>query len=95
MDNNQFLSDWGLTIMVFLPLAGALVMLLIPRTEEQVHKRVALAEPGRRRHRRGRHRRLRLRGQRHDAVRGRTSVDRRDQQPLRHRHRRPVDPLVA
>ena len=30
MDNNQFLSDWGLTIMVFLPLAGALVMLLIP-----------------------------------------------------------------
>src|SRR5262245_59569804 len=42
MDNNQFLSDWGLTIMVFLPLAGALVMLLIPRTEEQIHRTLAL-----------------------------------------------------
>ncbi|HET6954831.1 MAG TPA: NADH-quinone oxidoreductase subunit M [Acidimicrobiales bacterium] len=42
MDNNQFLSDWGLTLMVFLPLAGALVMLLIPRTEENVHRWVAL-----------------------------------------------------
>jgi NADH-quinone oxidoreductase subunit M len=42
MDNNQFLADWGLTLMVFLPLAGALVMLLIPRTEENVHRWVAL-----------------------------------------------------
>jgi NADH-quinone oxidoreductase subunit M len=42
MDNNQFLTDWGLTLMVFLPLAGALVMLLIPRAEENVHKWVAL-----------------------------------------------------
>jgi NADH-quinone oxidoreductase subunit M len=42
MDNNQFLTDWGLTLMVFLPLAGALVMLLIPRTEENVHRWVAL-----------------------------------------------------
>jgi NADH-quinone oxidoreductase subunit M len=42
MDNNQFLSDWGLTIMVFLPLAGALVMLLIPRTEEHIHRTLAL-----------------------------------------------------
>jgi NADH-quinone oxidoreductase subunit M len=42
MDNNQFLSDWGLTIMVFLPLAGALVMLLIPRTEEHLHRTLAL-----------------------------------------------------
>src|ERR687897_2754065 len=42
MDNNQFLTDWGLTLMVFLPLAGALVMLLIPRTEDNVHRWVAL-----------------------------------------------------
>ncbi len=43
MDNNQFLTDWGLTLMVFLPLAGALVMMLIPKTEEAAHKWVALA----------------------------------------------------
>ena len=42
MDNNQFLTDWGLTLMVFLPLAGALVMLLIPKSEEAVHKWLAL-----------------------------------------------------
>src|SRR5262245_6443580 len=42
MHNNQFLTDWGLTLMVFLPLAGALVMLLIPKEEEQVHKWIAL-----------------------------------------------------
>ena len=43
MDNNQFLTDWGLTLMVFLPLAGALVMLLIPKANEVAHKLVALA----------------------------------------------------
>src|ERR687893_1876008 len=43
MDNNQFLTDWGLTLMVFLPLAGALVMMLIPRSEETAHKWLALA----------------------------------------------------
>jgi NADH-quinone oxidoreductase subunit M len=42
MDNNQFLTDWGLTLMIFLPLAGAFVMLLIPRTSEDVHRWVAL-----------------------------------------------------
>jgi len=42
MSNNQFLTDWGLTLMVFLPLAGALVMLLVPREEEQAHKWIAL-----------------------------------------------------
>jgi NADH-quinone oxidoreductase subunit M len=42
MNNNQFLTDWGLTLMVFLPLAGALVMLLVPREEEQAHKWIAL-----------------------------------------------------
>jgi NADH-quinone oxidoreductase subunit M len=42
MDNNQFLTDWGLTLMVFLPLAGALVMMLVPRTEETAHRWIAL-----------------------------------------------------
>jgi NADH-quinone oxidoreductase subunit M len=40
--NNDFLTDWGLTLMVFLPVAGALVMLLIPRANEQAHKVIAL-----------------------------------------------------
>jgi NADH-quinone oxidoreductase subunit M len=38
-----FLDDWGLTLAVFLPLAGALVMMIIPKEEEQAHKVVALA----------------------------------------------------
>jgi NADH-quinone oxidoreductase subunit M len=42
MNNNQFLTDWGLTLMVFLPLAGALIMMLVPRSEEQAHKWIAL-----------------------------------------------------
>jgi NADH-quinone oxidoreductase subunit M len=42
MDNNDFLTDWGLTLMVFLPMAGALVMMLIPKVEEQLLKVVAL-----------------------------------------------------
>jgi len=40
--NNEFLTDWGLTGMVFLPLAGALVMLLIPKVHEEAHKLIAL-----------------------------------------------------
>ena len=40
--NNDFLTDWGLSLMVFLPLAGALLMLVIPKAEEQLHKAVAL-----------------------------------------------------
>jgi NADH-quinone oxidoreductase subunit M len=40
--NNEFLTDWGLTLMVFLPAAGALVMLLIPKAEEQAHRWVSL-----------------------------------------------------
>ena len=39
---NQFIRDWGLAVITFLPLAGALVMLLIPKGEEQTHKAVAL-----------------------------------------------------
>jgi NADH-quinone oxidoreductase subunit M len=42
MDNNDFLTGWGLSLMVFLPLAGALVMMLIPKAEEQLIKLVAL-----------------------------------------------------
>jgi NADH-quinone oxidoreductase subunit M len=42
MDNNQFLTDWGLSLMVFLPLAGAFVMLVIPKAQEQAHKLIAL-----------------------------------------------------
>src|SRR5882757_3780070 len=41
MDNN-FLTHWGLSLMVFLPLAGALLMMLIPKTEELTQKVVAL-----------------------------------------------------
>jgi NADH-quinone oxidoreductase subunit M len=40
--NNEFLTDWGLTLMVFLPAAGALLMLLVPRAEERAHKWLAL-----------------------------------------------------
>jgi NADH-quinone oxidoreductase subunit M len=40
--NNDFLTSWGLSLMVFLPLAGALIMMLIPKAEEQAHKVVAL-----------------------------------------------------
>src|SRR5687768_2309728 len=38
----SFLDDWGLSLAVFLPLAGALLMLLIPREREDLHKGVAL-----------------------------------------------------
>jgi NADH-quinone oxidoreductase subunit M len=42
METNDFLNSWGLSLMVFLPLAGALIMLLIPKVEEGLHKAVAL-----------------------------------------------------
>jgi len=35
-------DDWALTLAVFLPLVGAVVMMLIPRSEEELHKWVAL-----------------------------------------------------
>jgi NADH-quinone oxidoreductase subunit M len=38
----EFLDDWGLTLAVFLPLAGVVLMALIPKAEEQLHKLVAL-----------------------------------------------------
>ncbi len=39
---NDLLDDWGLTAAVFLPMVGAVVMLAIPRTEEALHKVIAL-----------------------------------------------------
>jgi NADH-quinone oxidoreductase subunit M len=38
----DFLNDWGLTIPTFLPLVGALVMMVIPKAEEELHKLIAL-----------------------------------------------------
>jgi NADH-quinone oxidoreductase subunit M len=37
-----FLQDWGPTLAVFLPLAGALFMMLTPKENEDAHKAVAL-----------------------------------------------------
>ena len=39
---NELLNDWCLAIATFLPLAGALVMMLVPRSEDDVHKIIAL-----------------------------------------------------
>lgn len=39
-------DNWLLTVGVFLPLAGVLVMLFIPRAEEQLHKLIALVTAG-------------------------------------------------
>ena len=38
----DLLNGWGVTTAVFLPLVGALVMLAIPKSEETLHKVVAL-----------------------------------------------------
>ena len=38
----DFLNDWGLTLVTFVPLAGALVMMAVPAAEEQLLKQVAL-----------------------------------------------------
>ncbi len=37
-----FIDDWGLTLVTFIPLVGALVMMAIPRVNESMHKAVAL-----------------------------------------------------
>ncbi|MBT8239927.1 MAG: NADH-quinone oxidoreductase subunit M [Acidimicrobiia bacterium] len=39
----EFLNDWGISLMVFLPLAGAVLMMFIPASDEESHKTVALA----------------------------------------------------
>ena len=92
MDNNDFLTDWGLSLMVFLPLAGALVMMLHPEGRGAAHqgrRARRLAGLGRRRHRRPG--RLRLRRRRQPAVRASTSswievIN----SSLHGRHRRPL-----
>ncbi|MGI9596015.1 MAG: proton-conducting transporter membrane subunit, partial [Acidimicrobiales bacterium] len=38
----SFLDSWGLTAMVFIPLVGVLVMMLLPEKEEELHKTIAL-----------------------------------------------------
>jgi NADH-quinone oxidoreductase subunit M len=39
----DFLNSWGLSLAVFLPLIGSLIMLLIPKAREGAHKVIALA----------------------------------------------------
>ena len=39
----DFLNSWGISLMVFGPLVGALAMLVVPKAKEQFHKVVALA----------------------------------------------------
>jgi NADH-quinone oxidoreductase subunit M len=43
---NTFLHDWGLAAITFVPLLGAVVMLAIPKENEQIHKLVALVASG-------------------------------------------------
>jgi NADH-quinone oxidoreductase subunit M len=43
MHNNDFLTHWGLSLMVFLPVVGAALVMLIPKAEEQWIKITALA----------------------------------------------------
>ncbi|MFM7508089.1 MAG: NuoM family protein [Actinomycetota bacterium] len=38
----EFLNDWGLILITFVPLLGALVMLLVPKESEDTHKLLAL-----------------------------------------------------
>ncbi len=38
----EFFQEWGLTLLIFLPLAGALVMMAFPKSEEETHKTIAL-----------------------------------------------------
>ena len=37
----DFLTDWGLILITFVPLLGALVMMAIPKEAEETHKLVA------------------------------------------------------
>jgi NADH-quinone oxidoreductase subunit M len=39
----ELLDGWGISLMVFIPLVGALIMMVIPEREEETHKVVALA----------------------------------------------------
>ena len=39
----EFFEDWGLTLAIFLPLVGAMIMMAFPKSEEGLHKMIALA----------------------------------------------------
>ncbi|MCP3988258.1 MAG: NADH-quinone oxidoreductase subunit M [Actinomycetia bacterium] len=39
----DFLDSWGISLMVFLPLVGAAIMMLVPERDEETHKLIALA----------------------------------------------------
>ncbi len=39
----DFIQDWGLTLMVFTPLAGVALMMLFPKEADESHKLIALA----------------------------------------------------
>jgi NADH-quinone oxidoreductase subunit M len=39
----DFLNSWGLSLAIFVPLVGAVVMILIPKANEHLHKTIALA----------------------------------------------------
>src|SRR5947207_2163133 len=38
----DFLTHWGLSLAIFIPLVGAALMMLIPKAEEELHKWIAL-----------------------------------------------------
>ncbi|MDH3755518.1 MAG: NADH-quinone oxidoreductase subunit M, partial [Acidimicrobiia bacterium] len=38
----EFLDDWVLTLITFIPLVGAVLVMMIPKTEEQLIKATAL-----------------------------------------------------
>jgi len=38
----DFLNDWGLSAVIFVPLAGALAMMAVPKQREDLHKQISL-----------------------------------------------------
>ena len=38
----DFIQDWGLTAMVFTPIAGVVLMMLFPKDAEETHKVIAM-----------------------------------------------------
>ena len=42
----DWFDSWGLTLAIFLPLVGALLILLVPREQEGAHKAIALLTTG-------------------------------------------------
>ena len=37
----DLLNGWGLTLITFVPLVGAVVMMAVPKAEETLHKTIA------------------------------------------------------